>query len=309
METKEHSYNTRASKKGRQVYFKDCDHCNNQLPISVKMINHISENIQFNIQYHIHCEKCKKNTSITSDEFDISNSVSPAKPKKNNDKPTSSKIFRSRIENDIHETLPKRTKGLSKRSSSPKMIINEIKSCDSNSDTSDLDSDTNSDTLDTPPEKKLLNILVDIANSNLTEVRSEDFNEFEEEPFEGLHKDIHYTDEERQYVKNLDEKGQKAIIELENNLFQSIKSEIPLRFKILNSDMCDRSKINLLSKIDHFYTLDPTDNEYQKLYPWVNQLDKIPFGKYIPNKITQETPIHEIQSYLSETKKTLPEMF
>ena len=41
-----------------------------------------------------------------------------------------------------------------------------------------------------------------------------------------------------------------------------------------------RTKGSIIRKIDHFYQLDPGDNEYQKLYPWVEQLDKIPFGKY-----------------------------
>ena len=81
-----------------------------------------------------------------------------------------------------------------------------------------------------------------------------------------------------------------------------IKSDIPIRFKILNSDLNQRAKANVLSRVDHFYTLDPTDNEYQKLLPWVQQLDKIPFGKYCQDIINKDKPVAKIQEYLTSTK-------
>ena len=298
MDTREHSYNTRSSKTGRQVYFKNCDNCNNQLPISAKIIKHISDMSQLNIQYHVFCDKCKGQTGINASDF--INNRSKVTPVDTN---VSSYHTKKSRKNTL-ETLPKRTRIISNASGKdrPHIVVNSI------DDTSCIDDTSNIDHIDmksAAPEKQLLNILVDIANNNLSEINSDNASEFDEEPFEDLHKDIHYTVEERNYVQNLDPVSQKKLIDIENTLYGVLKSGTPLRFKILNSDMSNRSKSNLLSKIDHYYTLDPSDNEYQKLSPWIDQLDKIPFGKYVPNKVTSDASFSEIQTYLSDTKKLM----
>lgn len=316
MDTRENSYNTRSSKTGRQMYYKDCNNCDNQLAISAKVIKHMAEVTQLNIEYHINCDKCKTQLNIAASQFMDSNVHN------NRKSGHITNVTTNKCSVNIHETLPKRTRTIScsKSDTSPKLIIHNIPDSDEDSDEdSDADSDADSggesgdesngdgevENKDVPPEKQLLNMLVDIANNNLTEINSGDMSDWDEEPFEGLHKDIHYTEEERDYVHKLDPARRKSIINVENNLYAILKTETPLRFKILDSDMSDRSKSNLLSKIDHYYTLDPSDNEYQKLSPWINQLDKIPFGKYVPNKVTKTTPVSEIQAYLSDTKKIM----
>ena len=124
---------------------------------------------------------------------------------------------------------------------------------------------------------------------------------------ENLNEDIEYTEEEYAYIKNLSKTKRKEFVDLENKIVDISKEETPIRFKILSSNMDIRTKANIIRKIDHFYQLDPSDNEYQKLCPWVEQLDKIPFGKYCPTNVTINNSDEEIQEYLINTKNTMDE--
>ena len=184
-------------------------------------------------------------------------------------------------------------------------IVNEpgIKNTDSNHYNKKIDTG----------DQSIVNMIVKLANKKLQgKIGDDEFNkidiedeEYEVEPFENLHNDIHYTVEEREYVRNLSKDAQEAIIKKENSIMEVIKSDIPIRFKILNSDLNQRAQANVLSRVDHFYTLDPTDSEYQKLLPWVQQLDKIPFGKYCTGIINKDKPMVEIQEYLTNTKSLM----
>ena len=122
---------------------------------------------------------------------------------------------------------------------------------------------------------------------------------------DGLNDEVIYTEDETRYIKSLDDTKRKQFIEMENKIIDLSKEEIPIRFKILDSDMDLRNKSSIIRKIDHFYQLDPSDNEYQKLYPWVEQLDKIPFGKYCPTKVSLTNSPQAIQQYLIDTKKAM----
>jgi len=124
---------------------------------------------------------------------------------------------------------------------------------------------------------------------------------------ENLNEEIEYTEDEYKYINNLEPNIRNQFVELENEIVDISKEEIPIRFKILSSNMDLRTKGSIIRKIDHFYQLDPSDNEYQKLYPWVEQLDKIPFGKYCPTEVTQNDPAEKIQKYLINTKEAMDE--
>lgn len=263
MENRDHKYFTRSKITGQRVHYIVCEKCANLVPV--------------------HLDKFKDNYTAKKLKTDL-----------------------SQKSNDVRETLPKRKiKIISSRSNSESdsessIVVNDSETIanDSNKYTKKIKEE------DTP----LVTMLVKLANKRLKEKLGDKFEdeeeeEFEIEPFENLHNDIHYTVEEREYVKKLDKSKQEEIFKKENHIMDILKSDIPIRFKILNSDLNDRAKANVLSKVDHFYTLDPTDNEYQKLLPWVEQLDKIPFGKYCQDVISRNNPIEEIQTYLSNTKK------
>ena len=164
----------------------------------------------------------------------------------------------------------------------------------------------------------LLNQLAGVANrvKRLKEKRKKDSKDDsdddsdedfidEMESIDGLNEEVIYTEDETRYIKSLNKTKRKQFIEMENTIIDLSREEIPIRFKILDSDMDLRNKSAIIRKIDHFYQLDPSDNEYQKLYPWVEQLDKIPFGKYCPTKVSLNNSPQAIQQYLIDTKKAM----
>lgn len=159
----------------------------------------------------------------------------------------------------------------------------------------------------------------DLDNSDIEDEEDLDNSEAEEEldldcdsdddylsDIEDLPEEIDYTYDEHKYVKSLPVETQKTIVEQEKNLLQATKSNIPLRFRILeNTSLSINSKSNILDKIDQLNSLEPGDNEYVKLMGLCNTIDKLPFGKYVTNTIDKSRPISEIKDYFLGVRKTL----
>ena len=267
MDNRDHKYFTRSKIHGQKVHYVQCEKCDNLVPV--------------------HLDKFQQSA-----------------PRKIKFEPL------SMSQSAVKETLPKRIHKV--KSTNEEQIVLNIEEYDSDSSyTVNNDSCCETENFQTSVGKtdnSLVGMIVKLANKRLKQKLGEEPGEDDEEedydvePFENLHNDIHYTVEEREYVRKLDKEAQEAIFKKENHIMDILKSDTPIRFKILNSDLRDRAKANVLQKVDHFFTLDPTDNEYQKLLPWVEQLDKIPFGKYCEDVISRTKPINEIQEYLSNTK-------
>lgn len=123
---------------------------------------------------------------------------------------------------------------------------------------------------------------------------------------EGLPEDIEYTEEEHEYMMKLEKCKQHEIVYMEQALLDLRKAEIPIRFKILNlKNLSDNSKSNVISRLDHFYTLDTTDNEYHKLSTWVETLEKIPFDKVIDMPVKPSSSMYEVGNFLKSTRNIL----
>jgi len=270
MDNRDHTYFTRSKVHGQKVHYVQCEKCANLVPV--------------------HLEKFQQSA-----------------PRKIKFEPL------SMSQSAVKETLPKRVHTV--ESTKEEQIVLNIEEYDSDSSyTVNNDSCCDTENFQTSVGKtdnSLVGMIVKLANKRLKQklgeepVEEQEEEDYDVEPFENLHNDIHYTVEEREYVRNLDKDAQEAIFKKENHIMDILKSDTPIRFKILNSDLRDRAKANVLQKVDHFFTLDPTDNEYQKLLPWVEQLDKIPFGKYCEDVISKTKPINEIQEYLSNTKNQM----
>ena len=211
----------------------------------------------------------------------------------------------------VVDTLPKNIITINKNTS------NTIVNNDNTIKKYDISSDTKNDI-----NMLIIKSLVDIANKKMKKKNydkmildhedhssDEDFTEENsDDEFEvkiGLNENVQYTEEERAYIKKMDKKQLNELVIKENQIYEALRADVPVRFKILNSNMKTRTIANILNRVDHFYTLDPTDNEYQKLYPWVEQLDKIPFNKIVPPIITDKDSPVKIQSYLSKTRQIM----
>ena len=137
----------------------------------------------------------------------------------------------------------------------------------------------------------------------------EKINDSEDEEWgeiEGLPEDVEYTEEEHEYMMKLEKSKQHEIVYMEQALLDLRKAEIPIRFKILGlKNLSDNSKSNVISRLDHFYTLESTDNEYHKLSTWVETLEKIPFDKIIDMPVKPNSSMYEVGNFLKSTRDIL----
>ena len=83
------------------------------------------------------------------------------------------------------------------------------------------------------------------------------------------------------------------------------KSNVPLKFKILNSKMDIETKSIAIQNINKLNEMDPSSGEYCKLDKWMNGLIKIPFGEYSNLKINNENSIVEKRDFICKYTKTL----
>ena len=147
-----------------------------------------------------------------------------------------------------------------------------------------------------------------LETGNDTE-EEEKINDSEDEEWgeiEGLPEDVEYTEEEHEYMMKLEKSKQHEIVYMEQALLDLRKAEIPIRFKILNlRNLSDNSKSNIISRLDHFYTLESTDNEYHKLSTWVETLEKIPFDKVIDMPVKPNSSMYEVGNFLKSTRNIL----
>lgn len=111
--------------------------------------------------------------------------------------------------------------------------------------------------------------------------------------------DLNYSPDEYKFIKNLKPDRFNHIKELEMHIKKVNLDEIPLRFRILESNLDIKTKNYIIEKIDNFYALDIDNNEYHKLNSWIGQIEKMPFGRYTP--INDKTP----KEKLSFCKKCL----
>ena len=123
---------------------------------------------------------------------------------------------------------------------------------------------------------------------------------------EGKPDEVEYTEEEHSYITKLDKCKQGELMFLEQEILKIKKDEKPIRFKILElDDLSSNSKANIISRIDHFYSLDSSDNEYHKLSTWVETLERMPFGKYIDMPVKVDSTMFEVGNFLCNTREIL----
>lgn len=98
-----------------------------------------------------------------------------------------------------------------------------------------------------------------------------------------------YNNNEKLYFDSLTTKGKNNVITLEEKLLLNKKLlTIPMRFKILELDINERTKQSIIFKLESINRMSSSSGEYHKINNWLNILNDIPFNKYfnIPIKNT-----------------------
>ena len=131
-----------------------------------------------------------------------------------------------------------------------------------------------------------------------------EYDEYDDRFIEITEDDIH-EDQELEYFQDLTpEEKKKHINELEE-IKKINRTNIPLKFKVLNSEMDIKTKSIAIENIEKLSEMDVSTGEYCKMDKWINGLIKIPFGKYNEIEINDKNTIEEKRDFLYKTYNTL----
>lgn len=85
----------------------------------------------------------------------------------------------------------------------------------------------------------------------------------------------------------------------------TITYDVPMRFKILNSDINIRTKKSIIWKIESLNKMNNNSSEFYKLNCWISSLNNIPFNKFyeIPIKISDGN--EKICEFLNNIKERM----
>ena len=119
------------------------------------------------------------------------------------------------------------------------------------------------------------------------------------------HTSINTEEHDMEYFHNLDKDKRKSLISQTQEIYKMNDSNIPLRFKIVESHMDMKTKAIAMENIDKLSEMDVSTGEYSKLDHWINGLLKIPFGKYKNLTIQPDTPIQDKRLFIQNSYQTL----
>ena len=116
-------------------------------------------------------------------------------------------------------------------------------------------------------------------------------------------KDNKYND----YLKKLSKNKRDKLLKLEDKLLKFNSHDVPLRYKILESDMEEKIKSQILQKAIHFESLTPMQSEYFKIKKYMDGVMNIPFGKFSKLPIKKGDNLPKIQNFIQNIKNKLDE--
>ncbi len=145
--------------------------------------------------------------------------------------------------------------------------------------------------------------------------RDDDDDEYFEQPRKPRRKnsdlEIEYDDKiyrkskECEYFRKLNRKRQMEIIDKEDEVLNYHKEEVPLRYRILFSDLSIPIKSLIIQKIDQYEAMTSFDSEYSKLGKWLKGVSNIPFNLYVEMPVNMNDDSFKIKKFLSDAQSHL----
>ena len=114
-----------------------------------------------------------------------------------------------------------------------------------------------------------------------------------------------YSREDVEYFLNLPKNKKKELIVKEKQSIIISKDEIPLRFKILNSNIDDKMKSIAIKKLNLLNSMNEKSGEYFKIKTYVENLCRIPCGIYKPLKVNNKSSPSKISKFLKDSYNSL----
>ena len=110
---------------------------------------------------------------------------------------------------------------------------------------------------------------------------------------------------EEKYLNSLSAKKRNELIARERKIYNSTKIDVPLRYKIIQSDLPEAVKSHILKKLDHYDTMNSHSSEYHKLTKFLEGLLKIPLGKHINLNVKKKDSAKKINEFITTLKDNL----
>lgn len=130
------------------------------------------------------------------------------------------------------------------------------------------------------------------------------FDNDDEDAFEEEEEEEEETEYDK-YLKTLNKRKIKEIKKIENRLEKLNETVVPLKFKVLDSGIEDKIKIQLMAKVKHFENLSPHTSEYFKMKKYMNGILKIPFGKYKNLAVKKKDKPEKLGNFISNLKLSM----
>jgi ATP-dependent Lon protease len=142
------------------------------------------------------------------------------------------------------------------------------------------------------------------SNSDISEPETYKLDKYDKQ-FELLNNKDEITDVDINYFSQLNVDKKENILSLIKNINDINDRNIPLKFKIYDSNMDINTKSIAISQIEKINELDPSSGEYGKVDQWINGLIKIPFQKYNNLPINDDNSNMEKNLFLKNTNNIL----
>jgi len=107
------------------------------------------------------------------------------------------------------------------------------------------------------------------------------------------------------YFHGLKEEEKLNYIDEIKNVYSMNSNHIPLKFKVLNSDMDIYTKSIAINNLDKLSEMDVSTGEYNKMDQWINGLIKLPFGKVTNLPVNNEDDFEKKREYIQSTLENM----
>jgi len=110
------------------------------------------------------------------------------------------------------------------------------------------------------------------------------------------------------FYKKLNVKRKRDIDHIERELRKVNSKTTPLRFKILESPMDIHLKALAVEKLDQISFMDPSSSEVYKMRNWIENLSRLPIGKYRDLPVTAADGFEKISGFIDDCSSKLDEV-
>jgi ATPase family associated with various cellular activities (AAA) len=111
-----------------------------------------------------------------------------------------------------------------------------------------------------------------------------------------------YNDEEIEYYDTATRATRRKIDSIERRMKEVNETSIPLRFKVLLSEVDEKVKAVAMKKIEALASLDEASSEYHKILNWIDALCRLPINKYCSLPVTAASSPEAKKGFLLEAR-------